>query len=150
MFFFLFLSTISASPIYNTSEYSMGSTNLVNYSLFDSPLMVSGDLFSQIPNNLPGWSCHPECYRWRIPEACTYMGVTCPSVTWVHGIDLVDLTQYITLSQTLNLQSSNPFILRIEWYPPFWQPIGKTWRIKLNSTIFANMTINSNEYIPHS
>ena len=64
-------------------------------------------------------------------------------------MDLDSNSNSHVISQSIPITTSGQYLLSVEWFPAVTNPLGKDFKITINSTLFTTVTVNSNNYIHH-
>jgi hypothetical protein len=71
---------------------------------------------------------------------CTAYGLSC-NVTWKQAFDLDPQGSYPNITQEVKINTSGSYLLHLEWMPPFYNSVGKSFAIDLNSSNLANIRV---------
>jgi hypothetical protein len=143
-----FLLVVRLQGQYNSSLYYLGD-NLVTNGNFSSPSIPTGTAYELYMGNILGWSCNSECDVKNMPESCSVSGVSC-SINFTKGLDFDASNALHSISQNISIPTDGEYYFHVDWIPPFYLPIGKKFRIQINSTTLLNVTVSDFSYTTHS
>lgn len=73
---------------------------------------------------------------------CNAYSVNC-NITWNQAFDLDPQGSYVNISQLISINTTGPYLLHLEWMPPFYMPVFKVFTIEINSSTLADVKVLS-------